>query len=286
MCATLQDKAAVPARRRAGSAPRRAAVRIQALDRAERLLDIVARHHATGIPLARLAPEAGLHRSTAFTLLSSMVALGLLEPPAEGVGYRLGVKHLARGLVVQRGLGLMACAGDALRALCRATGETVNLAVPQRDAALIVESVEGTHAIRATFYVGAVSAYHATACGKAILAFLPSDERDALLAAPLPAFTPRTVTDVAALRAEIVQIRRHGIALDMEENEPGGVCIARAVMDPAGRVCGAVSVAGIAQRMTAPARQRVAALLQDAVADIERRMQGAPRPAIPLNAGG
>ena len=255
---------------------RKAEVRIQALERAERLIDIVARHHPEGIPLARLAPAAGLHRSTAFTLLSSLVALGLLEPSPGGAGYRLGVKHLARGLAVQRGLGLIACAGDPLRALCRATGETVNLAVPQRDAALIVESIEGAHAIRATFYVGAVSAYHATACGKAILAFLPEEERAALLAAPLPAFTPNTVTDIAALRSEILRVRRLGWALDLEENEPGGVCVARPVMDPAGRVCGAVSVAGIAQRMAEPARQRILGLLRSAVLEIERRMAGAP----------
>ena len=251
-------------------------MRVQALERAERLLDIVARHHPDGITLARLAPAVGLHRSTAFTLLSSMVALGLLEAPAAGVGYRLGVKHLARGLAVQRGLGLMACAGDALRGLCRATGETVNLAVPQHDAALIVESVEGTHAIRATGYVGTASPYHATACGKAILAFLPEGECAALLAKPLHAFTPHTVTDAAALRAELARIRMLGWAIDVEEHESGGICIARPVMDAAGRVCGALSVAGIAQRMTDAARLRVAGLLRRAVTEIERRMQGAP----------
>ena len=253
-------------------------VRIQALERAERLIDIVARHHPHGIPLARLAPAAGLHRSTAFSLLTSLVALGLLEAPAPGIGYRLGVKHLARGLAVQRGLGLIACAADALRGLCRATGETVNLAVPQRDAALIVESVEGTHAIRATGYVGASSAYHATACGKAILAFLPEAERTAVIDAPLITFTPRSITDPVALRREIESIRQHRVALDMEEHEPGGVCVARPVMDASGRVCGAISVAGIAQRMTPAARQRIAALLRDAVAEIEGRMQGVAPP--------
>jgi IclR family acetate operon transcriptional repressor len=249
---------------------------VQALERAERLLDVIARHHPDGITLARLAPAVGLHRSTAFTLLSSMVALGLLEAPTHGAGYRLGVKHLARGLAVQRGLGLLACAGDALRGLCRITGETVNLAVPQHEAALIVESVEGTHAIRATGYVGTPSPYHATACGKAILAFLPESECAALLAKPMHAFTLHTVTDATALRAELARIRALGWATDMEEHEPGGICVARPVMDVAGRVCGAVSVAGIAQRMTDAVRLSVAGLLRDAVAEIERRMRGGP----------
>ncbi len=256
------------------SEPRRV-VRVQALERAERLIDLVARHHPTGITLARLAPAVGLHRSTAFSLLSSLVALGLLEGPAHGRGYRLGTKHLARGLAVQRGLGLMTCAGDALRALCRATGETVNLAIPQHDTALIVESVEGTHAIRATGYVGAASPYHATACGKAILAFLPELECAALLEAPLHAFTPHTLTDRAALRADLARIRSVGWAVDLEEHEPGGVCVARPVTDPAGRVCGAISIAGIVQRMTDAARLRAAGLLRSAVVEIERRMQGA-----------
>ncbi|WP_137177568.1 IclR family transcriptional regulator [Roseomonas sp. AR75] len=252
--------------------------RIQALERAERLLDLVARHHPQGIPLARLAPAAGLHRSTAFSLLSSMVALGLLDLPPDGRGYRLGMKHLMRGLAVQRGLDLTSCAGDALRALCRATGETVNLAVPGRDAALIVESVEGTYAIRATGYVGTPSPYHATACGKAILAFLPDEERAALLALPLRPHTPRTITDPAALDAELARVRATDCAFDMEEHEPGGVCIARPVRDALGRVCGAISVAGIAQRMDEAARESVADLLRDAVRRIERRMQGTPDP--------
>lgn len=255
--------------------------KIQALERAERLLDLVAEHHPHGIPLARLAPAAGLNRSTAYSLLSSLVALGLLDLPPDGRGYRLGVKHLARGLAVQRGLDLMSCAGDALRGLCRATGETVNLAVPQRDAALIVESVEGTFAIRATGYVGTPSPYHATACGKALLAFLPQDERAALLDRTLRAYTPHTITDRSALEAELARIRAEGCALDMEEHEPGGVCIAHPVRNIAGRVCGAISVAGIAQRMDGAARQRVSLLLREAVQAIERRMQGAPAPLSP-----
>ena len=250
--------------------------RIQALERAERLLDLVARHHPTGIPLARLAPAAGLHRSTAYSLLSTMVTLGLLELPSDGRGYRLGVKHLARGIAVQRGLDFVSCADGALRSLCRATGETVNLAVPQRDAALIIESVEGTFAIRATGYVGTASPYHATACGKAILAFLPEDEVAALLAGPLLAHTPRTIIDPTALRADLARIRAEGWALDVEEHEAGGVCIARPVRDAAGRICGAISVAGIAQRMDETARLRVATQLLHAVMDIQQRMRGTP----------
>jgi DNA-binding IclR family transcriptional regulator len=64
----------------------------------------------------------------------------------------------------------------------------------------------------------------------------------------------------------------------MEEHEPGGVCIARPVRDALGRVCGAISVAGIAQRMDEAARESVADLLRDAVRRIERRMQGTPDP--------
>lgn len=203
-----------------------------------------------------------------------MVALGWLEPPADGEGYRLGVRHLARGLAVQRGLGLMACASDVLRDLCRVTGETVNLAVPQRDAALIVESVEGSHAIRATGYIGTASPYHATACGKAILAFLSDGECAAVLAAPLHRFTPHTVIDAAEVRIELARIRALGWATDMEEHEPGGVCVARPVMDAAGRVCGAVSVAGIAQRLSDAVRLRIAGQLRRAVGEIERRMRG------------
>ena len=253
-----------------------AEIRIQALQRADHLIDIVAQHHPRGIPLARLAPAAGLHRSTAFSLLSSLVALGLLEAPVAGIGYRLGVKHLVRGLAVRRSLGLLACAGDALRGLCHATGETANLAVPQRDAALIVESMEGSQAIRATGLAGAPLPYHATACGKAILAFLPEEDRAAILAVPLPALTPRSITDPEALRREIADIRRHGWAVEREEHEPGGVGVARPVMDASGRVRGAIGVAGIAPRMTDAATRRIVAMLRDAVAEIEDRMRGDP----------
>ena len=82
---------------------------------------------------------------------------------------------------------------------------------------------------------------HAGASGKLLLASLPEERIDAILAKPLVAFTPRTLTDPKRLRAELARVRRLGYAQDKGEGVPSVLAFAGPVIDTRGEVVAAVS---------------------------------------------
>ena len=222
----------------------------QAVLRAVRLL----KSFTPGRPtrgLAELSRESGLNRSTAYRLLTALESEGLLEREAEGEGWRLGGVVVTLGATALGATDLRAAAHVELTGLARSTRETASLEVRAADSVVVLEEAMGPHVVGTTPSVGERWPIHATSTGKAILAHLPGPELDDLLGCTLPALTPRTITDPAALRRDLVRVRERGYAAAVEELEPGYVAVAAPVWGPGGRLVGALSVGGPRSRLPA-----------------------------------
>jgi DNA-binding IclR family transcriptional regulator len=102
---------------------------------------------------------------------------------------------------------------------------------------------------------------YCTAAGKAALAWQPDSVLNRLIRLGLPAYTPQTITDPAALRAELAAIRKRGYAVDDEELSPGIRCIGAPIRNMAGRVFASISVSGPARRLTRAKNQAMARLV-------------------------
>jgi IclR family acetate operon transcriptional repressor len=132
-----------------------------------------------------------------------------------------------------------------LRRLMSATGETANLAVPDGASVVFIGQAETANPIRAFFPPGARTSMHASGTGKAILAALPEDTREALIAEMrFDAFTGSTLTSAESLRAELERIRDRGWSHDREERFVGMSCIGAAIYNAAGAPCAGISVSG------------------------------------------
>jgi IclR family acetate operon transcriptional repressor len=94
--------------------------------------------------------------------------------------------------------------------------------------------------------------------GKALLAFAPDETVDAVLARPLRALTPRTITDPAALRRELAAIRRAELAFNAEESRVGLLGVAAPIRDAGGAVAGALALAMPRRSRSSPSRMAVA----------------------------
>jgi DNA-binding IclR family transcriptional regulator len=105
-----------------------------------------------------------------------------------------------------------------------------------------------------------------------MLAFSSDDVRSSVGSAKLVAKTSRSITDPAALDAELLRIARDRTAVDREELVAGVVCVAAPVFRD-GAVIAAVSVTGPKARIDP---HRIAAAVQTAARGISRRLS---RPA-------
>lgn len=251
--------------------------RIQSIGRAKALLDAMA--GGEWVSLRNLANATGLFKTTAFNLVNALVECGLAEKDPRTGSYRLGVQHVVYGRAVERRLDILSVARPHLIALCNETRETINIAVSGPADAMIVESFEGSQALRVTSYSGTRAAYHSTACGRALLAYQPESFRRFVYSlGPLKPSTQRTITDPDTLEEVLERCRADGWTVEMEENELGSACIAGPIFNPNGEAIAAVSIAGPAARFDPETIVRFARLLTAHLARVGEDMK-TPVPA-------
>jgi DNA-binding IclR family transcriptional regulator len=233
--------------------------RIQALARAGAIIDVIAAGPELGIGLSEISRATGLNKTTTFNLLASLVTLRFVEKDAHSRHYRLGLRNLELGRVVQRRLHISHLARPVLANLCKKTNETVNLGLPDLFDLLVIDSYQGSRVLHATGYAGWRSMYHCTALGKALL--MKFDEpmrRTVYRLRGLPRQTLRTITDIDALEKQLALFRELGYVLDIGENEIGVNGIGVSILNGLGEVAAAISVAGHSDRLSEDRMRQIA----------------------------
>jgi IclR family transcriptional regulator, KDG regulon repressor len=224
------------------------------------------------IGISSLAQRLGLAKSTVHRLATTLIEAGMLEQNPETGKYRLGLMVFELGALVRRKMDVYNEAKPWLYALRDQTGETVHLAVPARQGIVYINFMESQKAIRMSSGIGQRKPLHCTAEGKAILAFQAPEIVERIIAAGLEQFTPKTITDIGALRDELAVVRARGYAVDDEEYELGMRCLAAPVRDDSGNLAAAVGIAGPVQRLTKKMLLSHAPTLVNAVAAISQRL--------------
>ncbi len=219
------------------------------LRRALALLDAVAgATPAGGATLADLAETVEVHKSSAMRLLAPMVDEALVR--AEHGRYVLGPATVRLGQVYLGSLDLRAAAHPLLRELMTATGQSVHLVLPDLPEMVYVDKIDGPGRVRMASTIGLRQPAHSTGVGKAYLAAAGDDEVARVVEHGLDARTENTITEPARFLAELADVRERGFAVDDVENEHDIRCVAAAIVDHTGQPAAAVSVAGLATRIT------------------------------------
>jgi DNA-binding IclR family transcriptional regulator len=226
---------------------------VQVIDRAFDILELLATA-GDAMSLSRIHERVNLAPSTAHRILAMLVARGYVVQNSASHLYSPGPKllEMAARASTNAVFTVQTVARAFLRELATATGETTNLAFPQRDGVVYIDQVESAHVVRLFTEVGHQAPYYCTAVGKAMLAVSPAQQCEAYLAAvDLRPFTANTIVDRRQLAAEIAQARRRGYAVDDEEREPGVRCVAAPILDHRGRCVAGISISGPASRVRA-----------------------------------
>lgn len=224
--------------------------------------------------LRQVAAGVGMHPSTVHRLLSMLEVENLVRQDVESGRYGLGADFLRLAWKTATRDSLARLAHPVLRRLRDETGETANLGIYDsgRRAMLLVSSVESQHAVRNIRPLYTWMPVHGGATGRALLAFLGREEREAVLAGELPAVTDATITDRDALARNLEEVRRKGYALSRGERVAGGVGIAAPVVGAGGRLAGVVGITMPEQRFARDDEPRLAPLVVAAARDVAARL--------------
>ncbi|MDY0309514.1 MAG: IclR family transcriptional regulator [Castellaniella sp.] len=225
------------------------AVTIQVLDRAMRILDVLAGQRDP-VTLKDLSAATGLHASTTHRILADLAVGRYVERVDSGL-YRLGMRLLELGSLVKGRLDVRAAAIGPMRELHRQTGQTVNLSLIQGDEIVYVERAwserSGMQVVRA---IGGRAPLHLTSTGKLFLSMWDARSvRSYAMRTGLAGTTRNSITEVDQLERELALVRRHGYSRDNEELELGVRCIAAGIHDDSGALLAGLSLSAPAERM-------------------------------------
>ena len=155
--------------------------------------------------------------------------------------------------VSRRGV-LAACRTRRPRRRERRLHHRVDVLSFQRCSRVVVLDQADPPSVVCVNWVGKEFPLHTCSPGKLLLARLPPEELDRLLASPFERLTRKTITSSEELRAELERVRRARVAVNDEEFQDGCVGVSAEVEDSAGGLVAIVSATGPSYRM--PARRQ------------------------------
>ena len=214
--------------------------RIQSVDRAAAILKALAGGQGR-LGVSELADRLELARPTVHGLLQTLLAQGFVEQDRVSEKYQLGAGLLQLGYSYLDVNELRSRSITYAARLAVRTNSAVRVGVRHGADAVIVHHVFRPDATLQILEVGAQLPLHASAVGKAILAFLPAADADDFFAEPLPRLTKRTAT-AAALRTELKLVREQALATERDEAVLGESSIAAPIFDHVGHAVGAIGI--------------------------------------------
>jgi IclR family acetate operon transcriptional repressor len=264
--------------KRAGEGTRKGVAPVRAVERAGKVLEVLLAAPPEGLPLAEIAEQTGLHKTTALRLLRSLTSIRVVRRLSGTDRYAWDALHwLGVAMKVRATVSRADTVQALVEALAVRSGETVGLGYGNIAKREVLFVAVGTSKNLLRVDLGETRSFplHACASGKMCLAHMPEAEVREFAAKGLPAMTARTITSLPKLLEELARVRKQGYAIAREEGLVGVVGVAVPLRDDAGGVVAALSLIAPAQRATDEALKQWIRLLQDASGEITRLLYAA-----------
>jgi DNA-binding IclR family transcriptional regulator len=218
---------------------------VPAVEQAIRVMLCLADRGSNPKSLTDICTEVGIHRSKAFSILSTLSEYGLVKKNPNRRGYFLGPGLLTLTGKMIENLSLSRLVEPILYDLAKKANATVALGVISDDKTFVVAQYEGAPGIGISAPIGHVTPITYGAHGKAIAAFLPEAELEELLKNKNLFFhgSPDKF-DRTKLKGELEQCRRNGFALELGDIQPGVNAIGAPILDQNGYPIGYITVVG------------------------------------------
>ncbi len=242
-------------------------IRLKTVDRALQVLLQFDKEHPEW-SASELAQVLDLHRSIVYRILTTLERRGFVTQADRRGRFRLGLKLVELGNVVLASIDVRQVAHSIMARLVRETGESAFLTVVSDDESVCIDKIDSPQRIRVTLTVGGRYPLHAGASNKILLAYLPPDTIDKLIAKGLEPITPNTITDPTQLKENLNMIRQQGWAYSTGELTPGVAAVAVPLWDGDGTVVAAVSIAGLASQLSEDKLPMLISMTRQAAGDV------------------
>ncbi len=236
---------------------------VLALDKAIKILDVMSAKEGD-FDLATLSKMVQMPKSTLLRLLYTMKSHNLIRQDSETKRFNLGLALVALGKAAEKKFDLVKHIHPFLVELSDRTNETASLVILEGSHAVYIDQVLSSNMIVGRPRIGVSIDLHCSSCGKILLGSKSDDWiQEHVLSEPLSRMTSKTTTDPEVLLKEIRRVRAVKYAVDDEEVEVGGRCVAAPVWDKDGNIIAAISVMGPTTRIRQKDFPEIGAILKD-----------------------
>jgi DNA-binding IclR family transcriptional regulator len=243
-----------------------------AVERALNILENIAQRR-DGLTNSEISRKLAIPKSSASYILRTLERRGYLRREGETGRYKLGLKILSLGGDAQSNLDVADVALPFMRSLVERLHLTSHLAVLDQGEAVYIEKVEAPGFFKVNTWVGRRMYLHSTSVGKVLLAWLPRQEMEAIVRQQgMKKRTPKTITAVSRLLADLELVREQGYAVDDEENSTGARCLGAPIHDAMGSVTAALGVSGTLTQVDEENLSRIADALKETARRISRQL--------------
>lgn len=200
--------------------------------------------------IRELANESGLNHSTVYRILETLESNRFLVKDRETKKYSLGIRLWELGLLMYESLNLSQFIRPIMERLMHDTGESIFLTALDGDEALTLDTMEPDHKVKYSVSIGSRVPLYAGASYRSILAFMPEEKIEQILAGDLKAHTTESITEREVIRRELEHIRKTGWAKSEGEYTKDVRAIAVPLFNQDGHIFGSLTVAGPKYRFT------------------------------------
>lgn len=221
--------------------------------------------------LTGLAEQLGMTKSNTHRLLNTLVEQGFAIQDGNKGLYRPTLRLWELGSQIIGRIDFVGVAREYMPKLAATTGETVHLSVLHDAEVIYLDKTEGTQVVRSYTQVGERAPAWCVATGKILIAQLDPDALQTRIP-DLRAFTPKTVTDHAALSKELKVARAAGIAYNRGEWREDVMGSATAIFDASGNPIAAIGISGPSVRLQDGELERHSSAVIEAGSSISRAL--------------
>ncbi len=190
------------------------------------------------------------NKSTAYRILQALCHRGYIHQDPVTGKYHLGFKLLRIGAAILEQVSFREIGKEVLKTLGRETSQTARLAVLEGNEVVYIEHVDGKDPLRLHLQIGSRGPVYCTAAGKAIVAFLPEEEKHEILShCEFRILTAKTIGDRGKFMKELEAVRKNGFSISNEEFREGVRAAGAPIFDMEGAVVGAIVVVAPAFRL-------------------------------------
>jgi DNA-binding IclR family transcriptional regulator len=230
--------------------------------------------------LSELSEKVGLPKSTLYRYLETLKERRFITQDPETGKYRLGMRLLELGYMVQNNSDLRKLAHPYLKKIADETKMTVHLCVldEERGVGVYIDKIENPNARVSYSQLGKTIPLHTGGVGKALMAYLPEEKvKEIIQKYGLPRLTPNTITDPDMLMKTLQEIREKGYSVDNEEVALGVRCVAAPIRNANGDVIASISISGPPALINEKTIPKLVELVKKTSLDISRELGFKPK---------